>query len=67
MAVWAFLGIGHALFAEGEQYLLAAGARHVYVMVDAQNTDGLALAAAEGFFPEGDIILAKRLAVHAAA
>jgi ribosomal protein S18 acetylase RimI-like enzyme len=60
-------GVGHALFEEAEQYLEAAGARHVYVMVDAQNTDGLALAAAEGFSPEGDVVLGKRLAVHPAA
>lgn len=60
-------GIGQALFEEAERYLEGAGARHVYVMVAAENTDGLALAGENGFFPEGDVVLGKRLAVHAAA
>ena len=59
-------GIGHALMAQAEEYLTEAGARHVYVMVNEQNTEGLALVGATGYLPEGDIVLAKRLAVRIA-
>ena len=59
-------GVGHALMQEAEQYLLGAGARFVYVTVDEQNTEGLALVAATGYLPEGEVVLAKRLATRVA-
>ena len=59
-------GVGHALMAQAEEYLTEAGARHVYVMVNERNTEGLALVGATGYLPEGDIVLAKRLAVRVA-
>ena len=59
-------GLGHQLMAEAEQYLLSAGARYVYVMVNQDNADGIALAAEAGYLPEGDIGLVKRLATRVA-
>lgn len=55
-------GIGHELVTSAEQYLLSAGARFVYVMVHEENTEGLALVGSIGYLPEGEIVLAKRLA-----
>lgn len=57
-------GVGHELMRAAEQYLLAAGARYVYVTVHEQNTEGLALVAATGYLPEGELVLAKRLATR---
>lgn len=57
-------GIGHELMASAEQYLLSAGARYVYVMVNQENTEGLALVASASYLPEGEIVLAKRLATR---
>lgn len=57
-------GLGHQLLVEAEKYLLAAGARHVFVTVHEQNTEGLALVASAGYLPEGEIVLAKRLATR---
>ena len=59
-------GLGDALLTQAEEYLTEAGARHVYVMVNEQSTEGLALVGARGYLPEGDIVLAKRLAVRVA-
>jgi ribosomal protein S18 acetylase RimI-like enzyme len=59
-------GIGDALMREAELYLTEAGARHVYVMVSEANTEGLALVTKNGYLPEGDMVLAKRLAVRVA-
>jgi ribosomal protein S18 acetylase RimI-like enzyme len=59
---WRREGIGHDLVAAAEQYLLSAGARYVYVMVNQENTEGLALVGSVGYLPEGEIVLAKRLA-----
>ena len=55
-------GIGHALMQEAEQHLVGAGARYVYVMVHELNTEGLALVGSDGYPPEGDLVLTKRLA-----
>jgi ribosomal protein S18 acetylase RimI-like enzyme len=57
-------GIGRDLLAGAEQYLLSAGARYVYVTVSEDNTEALALVAAQGYLPEGEIVLAKRLATR---
>ncbi len=59
-------GIGKRLMGEAEQYLVEAGARHVHVMVDGQQSDGFALVARIGYLPEGDIVFTKRLAVRVA-
>lgn len=59
-------GVGHELMAHAEQYLLSAGARYVYVMVHQENTEGLALVGSTGYLPEGEIVLAKRLATRLA-
>ena len=57
-------GLGRALMDEAERQLTTAGARYVYVMVQEQNTDGLALVGANGYMPEGDVVLTKRLAAR---
>ena len=54
-------GLAQALIAEAEEHLTLAGARRIYVMVDGENTAGLALAAVSGYLPEGDIGLVKEL------
>jgi ribosomal protein S18 acetylase RimI-like enzyme len=54
-------GIGHELMAEAERYLRSSGARYVYLTVNEENTEGLALAAEAGYVPEGEIVLARRL------
>jgi len=58
-------GIARALMLEAETYLIEAGARYVYTMISDQNTEGLALLGETGYSPEGDMVLAKRLAVRA--
>jgi len=59
-------GVAHALMREAEQNLVGAGARHVYVAVHEENTEGLALVAATGYLPEGERVLVKRLATRLA-
>jgi ribosomal protein S18 acetylase RimI-like enzyme len=59
-------GLGHWLMGQAEQYLLSAGARYVYVTVQQDNTEGLALAASQGYLPEGEIVLVKRMATRVA-
>ena len=59
-------GLGHRMLREAEQYLLGAGARYVYVMVHEESTEGMALVASAGYLPEGEIVLAKRLASRVA-
>lgn len=54
-------GLAQALIAEAEQHLTLAGARRIYIMVDGENTPGLALAAVSGYLPDGDIALVKEL------
>ncbi|MBI2765093.1 MAG: GNAT family N-acetyltransferase [Chloroflexi bacterium] len=57
-------GIAFDLLATAEEYLLGAGARHVYVMVNQENTEGLALVGSQGYLPEGEIVLVKPLAAR---
>ncbi|MEX0784568.1 MAG: GNAT family N-acetyltransferase [Dehalococcoidia bacterium] len=59
-------GLGHRLMDQAEQYLLSAGARYVYVTVQQDNTEGLALAASQGYLPEGELVLVKRMATRVA-
>ncbi|MBI5947536.1 MAG: GNAT family N-acetyltransferase [Chloroflexi bacterium] len=59
-------GIGHDLMERAERDLLSAGARHVYVMVNQENTEGLALVGSRGYLPEDEIVLVKRLATRVA-
>lgn len=59
-------GLGHWLMDQAEQYLLSTGARYVYVTVQQDNTEGLALAASQGYLPEGEIVLVKRMATRVA-
>lgn len=57
-------GIAHALLQEASNYLLSAGARQVFVTVNEANTEALALVASEGFLPDGEIVLGRRLATR---
>ena len=57
-------GIGYDLMGQAEQFLLSAGARFVHVAVNQENTEGLALVGSIGYLPEGEIVLAKRLATR---
>lgn len=57
------LGVGLALIQEAERYLSNRHARRAFVMVNAQNEPGLALSAAAGFAPAGDLVLTKELAI----
>lgn len=50
---------------DAEQKLLSTGARHVVVTIHEENTEGLALAGAMGYLPEGEIVVAKPLATRA--
>jgi ribosomal protein S18 acetylase RimI-like enzyme len=59
-------GLGRWLMSQAEQYLLSTGARYVYVTVQQDNTEGLALAASQGYLPEGEIVLVKRMATRVA-
>ena len=59
-------GVARALMLEAEMYLTEAGARYVYTMIGDRNTEGLALLGETGYLPEGDMVLAKRLAVRVA-
>jgi len=54
-------GLAHELMETAETYLKQSGARRVYVMVNQDNTAGLALAAGAGYEPLGDIALVKEL------
>lgn len=54
-------GLGHQLMEEAERHLARRGARYVYVMVNQDNTEGLALIGATGYLPEGEIVLTKHL------
>lgn len=54
-------GIAHELLAAAEQYLMNAGARYVYVAVDQDNPEALALVGSAGYLPGGEMVLAKQL------
>lgn len=58
-------GLGARLMGDAEQQLLSTGARQVFVAVHQDNTEGLALCGSTGYLPEGEIVLAKRLATRA--
>lgn len=55
-------GIAKQLMGQAEAYLRQRGARRVYALVNGDNTAGLALAAVEGYMPEGDVVMEKELA-----
>jgi ribosomal protein S18 acetylase RimI-like enzyme len=57
-------GIATDLIHQAESYLISAGARSVFVEVHEANTEGLALVASEGYLPDGEIVLTKRLATR---
>ena len=53
-------GVARALMDEAAEHLFGEGATAIYVMVHEQNTGGLALAAAAGYMPEGEIVLVRQ-------
>ena len=55
-------GLAHKLMSECEQILRARGAHRTYLLVSESNTAGLALSAAMGYEPEGDIAFVKEIA-----
>lgn len=57
-------GLAHQIVEAAEQYLLSCGARHVFATVAQDRPEALALMATEGYFPEGEIVLSKRLATR---
>ena len=54
-------GIAHELMSRAERHLEDRGASNVYVMVDQQNTAGLALVGSTGYLPDGEMVLMKAL------
>ena len=54
-------GLAKALMAEAELHAYERGARRVYAMVSEDNIGGLALAAATGYEPNGDVVFVKDL------
>ncbi|MDZ7727019.1 MAG: GNAT family N-acetyltransferase [Dehalococcoidia bacterium] len=61
---WRRQGLSRALLEEAEHYLLSAGARHVFVSVHEQNTEGFTLVGSEGYVPSGELVFSKRLATR---
>ncbi len=55
-------GLAQELMAHAEGILRRRGASRVYLMVNESNTAGLALSAAMGYEPEGDVAFVKELA-----
>jgi ribosomal protein S18 acetylase RimI-like enzyme len=55
-------GIAQQLMSEGEKILRARGANRVYLLVNENNTAGIALSASMGYDPEGDVAFVKELA-----
>ena len=53
-------GVARALMDEAAEHLFGEGASAIYVMVHEENTGGLALAAAAGYMPEGEIVLVRQ-------
>jgi len=53
-------GVARALMDEAAEHLFGEGASAIYVMVNEENTGGLALAAAGGYMPEGEIVLVRQ-------
>ena len=54
-------GIAKGLMAEAEQRVRALGARRIFALVNENNPAGLALCAAAGYEPEGDIAFVKEI------
>ena len=54
-------GVGSALLTEAEKELRQRGAMQVFVLVQQNNTDGLALCVENGYEPEGELALEKVL------
>jgi ribosomal protein S18 acetylase RimI-like enzyme len=54
-------GLAHELMMHAESVLRRRGATRVYLMVNEANTAGLALSAAMGYEPEGDIAFVREL------
>jgi ribosomal protein S18 acetylase RimI-like enzyme len=54
-------GVATIIMAEAERHVYDQGARRIYVMVNEDNGSGLALAAATGYEPNGDVVLVKEL------
>ena len=52
-------GIATALMSEAENNVKQRGAERIFVLVHESKTDGLALCAAAGYEPEGDLALVK--------
>lgn len=55
-------GIAQQLMSEGERILRARGANRVYLLVNENNTAGIALSASMGYEPEGDVAFVKEVA-----
>ncbi len=54
-------GVATALLLESESNVKRRGAERIFVLVHESKTDGLALCAAAGYEPEGDLALVKGL------
>ena len=52
-------GVAKALMAEAEKQLRQRGARRIFALVNENNTAGLALCAAAGYEPEGDLAFVR--------
>jgi ribosomal protein S18 acetylase RimI-like enzyme len=55
-------GLAKALMTEAEQQMRSRGARRLFALVNENNTAGLALCAASGYEPEGDVAFVKEIA-----
>lgn len=55
-------GLAKALMGEAEQQMRVRGARRIFSLVNENNTAGLALCAAAGYEPEGDLAFVKEIA-----
>ena len=54
-------GVGTSLIQQAEERVRGKGARRIFALVHESMTDGLALCAATGYEPEGDLVLVKGL------
>ena len=52
-------GVARALMSEAESLIKRHGARRAFALVNSEHTAGLALCAAAGFIPEGDMAFVK--------
>jgi ribosomal protein S18 acetylase RimI-like enzyme len=58
-------GVARALMNEAAEHLYGEGARSIHVTVHEDNTAGLALSAAAGYLPVGEIVLVSERATAA--